>query len=241
MIDHTSFAKDQLVEILFALSGIQTPVIENDRAAEDDSFSVATRTQAEFVDIKADRLLGPPRTGALLTQEEVRARLFAAMSVLPGPEDFPRNVWERISRATVDFMIASGASWDTNDTYERAWRHVMAVCDAAQAHAMSPVRFIGDVSQAHDWVVRLASSPQEYRELACLRLDRMHPDEIGRHLQALASAIKRATQDVPGLEEIPVVAAMPYRVGDDYWKWRAQMLQQVEREIARIWSAAASD
>lgn len=119
-----------------------------------------------------------------------------------------------------------------------AWERVQGILEASRLFNMQPKTFLTQHPLAQDWILRLSSSPEQFRAHQRERIDAKHPDILQPRVQALYNILRAETKKQVGpLARVQIFIGFPG--GDGYWALRAQWLQEVEAQIARIWPGYA--
>ncbi len=236
-MDPSELARRSLVEVLLLDSPWSPTVAIN-------PLNIATHEAwqhvlGELAAVKAQRLLDPTWTGRVLDQPTARQKMVEVgmpMGVFQMPGLLIR-VTVTVALAIADVQLIM-SHVDLTETHARAWERIQAILDASRMFNVEPKRFLVEHPSAQDWILRLSSSPEQFRAHQRERVDAKHPDIVKPCLQVLYDAL-RAEADRQPSSRVSIMVGTAFPISDDYWTMRAQWLQETEEHVARIWPGQA--
>lgn len=192
--------------------------------------------RGDLAEVQADRLLNPAWSGSLLdraTAREKMATLGMTLGVfqLPG---MPFRVTMSVATSIADLQLTV-STIDFTETCEGRWGRLRAILAASQMFGLPPTRFLTEYDGAQEYILRLYSSPVEFRAHQTQRIDEKHPDIVGRRVQALRDAFRQEAARQLRQFNTKVRIEIGFPIGEDYWAMRAWWLQSVEAQIQRVW------
>ncbi|GEM_PF-6549415 len=222
--------------VLMPFSGVSS-IEELERFNDNLWFHV----HAQLAHTMAERMLNPVWRGPLITRAYViecvaaAAKLFGAFHLPDADEMIP----EIVAEPYVAFALSLHTVVDCSQTARMRWQRVTVICNIAKSFHITPLDFLTQIPDAHDWLLRVTSSPDELRKAELQRLDALHPDRVTRRIADLRRSL---TQRVEGhyVEVVSQILGLNMAVGEaGYWEMRAAHLQRIEERIAHVWPGAA--
>lgn len=190
----------------------------------------------ELAPVQADRLLDPAWSGSLLDRETaIQKMVEIGMSVgafqLPG---LPVRVTVSLATAMADLQLTMSPLDLTETAHDRLQR-VQAILHAAKLFRMEPDRFLQEHEAAQEWILRLSSDPETFREQQRCRIDGKHPEVFARHIRVIRRALAGEVLKQRGVSAARIRIHVDFPTGEAYWAMRADWLQAVEMLIQRAW------
>ncbi|KKW32438.1 MAG: hypothetical protein UY76_C0028G0009 [Candidatus Uhrbacteria bacterium GW2011_GWA2_52_8d] len=236
---HRSFHIDELTKVL---------VLDEDEFVEgaisfsgSSSYGGELARQVEFwrrlrvcvCGHKAQRLLSE-QTGELLSRAQLEAYIAQVWDALNMLTVDGASEWhkQRVRRPVLDLLISLNPL-GLGDTYESRWNRIDIITALAESYRVKPSDFFVKISGAHDWVLRVTSSPDQYRAAVYTRLEGLMPDRLERVFRRQYEELNRQFGSIC-VQEL-VSRQLQGLQGDNYWALRAGLLQQMEERIARVW------
>ena len=229
-------SREDLIEILQVDKPWNPAMLE--LASREEDPEIWRHLRGDIVQVQADRLLNPSWTGYLLDHLTVRQKMVEA-GTLFGAFQLPGmlvKVTMPIAQSMADLQLVTSPI-DLFETRAGRWERLKAILAASEVFGMDATRFLQEYAGAQEYILRLCSSPDEFRTHQTARVDAKHPEIVSRYLQALQEALREEAikqfEDFTG--KIQIVVGFP--MGEDYWRMRAWWLQAVEAEIYRVWGS----
>jgi hypothetical protein len=153
--------------------------------------------------------------------------------------DGQSHTLSRLADPMVDFVLFFAGEPDESETYDGAWERVNAVRVLSDSYAMRPTEFLTYVPNAFDWLLRITTTPELYRERTQASLDRAHPDVVLPKVAQFERRVHAALGIRAGHGSLGLLPRVPSL--HEYWRWRAHRLHQVEARILEIWPPAVNE
>lgn len=238
-MDYPNIPRSRLIEILLA-DELWSPAMLEPASREGDPV-IWRHVRGDVAQVQADRLLNPSWTGTLLDRPTVREKMVAVGMTLgafqiPG---MPVQVTMSIAMSIADVQLIMSPI-DLTETRAGRWERVKAVLAASQVFGMEPTRFLGEYAGAQEYILRLCSSPEEFRAHQMERIDAKHPEIVECRVRALREALREEAAKQLGRRNADIQLKIGFPMGDDYWPMRAWWIQAVEAQILRVWPDHAS-
>lgn len=229
-MDRPNISRGLLIEILL-VDQPWSPVMLEQVSREDDS-EIWQHVLSDLAEVQADRLLDPAWSGPLLDRPTVLEKMVELGMIMgafqiPG---FPMCITMPIATCIADVQLAM-SNIDLTETCAGRWGRLRAILTASQMFDMLPSRFLTQYDRAQDFILRIGSSPEEFRTHQTWRVDAKHPDIVSRRVQALNDVLQKEL--VTQSRRIHLYISFP--MGEEYWAMRAWWLQAVEEQIQRVW------
>lgn len=140
-----------------------------------------------------------------------------------------------LSWAYVDYLLAIFANMPTR-SFGQTFKQIDALLAASCAKMMKPIAFLTHSSDAYDWIIRLASSPDEYRAERIAYLDAVSPDTVSRCADQFRSKVTRQIGQSVDIELKSGGSGLDLTNDNrSFWAWRAVRIVGIEREIEKVW------
>ena len=183
-MDQPQIPRTRLIEILLA-DEPWSPAMLGQASREGDPV-IWRHVRGDIAEVQADRLLAPSWSGCLLDRFIVREKMVTVGMPLGAFQIPGMLVQVTISIATSIADVQLTASpIDLTETHAGRWGRLQAILAASQVFGMEPTRFLGEYAEAQEYILRLCSTPEEFRAHQIDRIDAKHPDIVGRRVQAL--------------------------------------------------------
>lgn len=194
-----------------------------------------------IVEVQADRLLNPSWIGHLLDRPTVREKIVTVGMTLGAFQipEMPVKVTKSIAISMADVQLVTSPI-DLTETHASRWERLKAILAASEVFGMKPTRFLWEYAGAQGYILRISSSPDEFRAHQMERVDTKHPEIVGRHVRVLHDTLREEAIRQLGHTNVQIRFQIGFPMGEDYWQMRALWLQAVEVQIQRIWPGLTS-
>lgn len=236
IMERSRLVRSSLIEVLMADRSWSPTMIDPSYVGGAVTSEIWQLVLADLAQIQADRLLGSPTSGSLLDRLTVRQKMIE-VGVLQGAFQIPGmpvRVTMSIATSMADVHLVMSPI-DLVETYAERWERLKAILAASQVFNMEPTRFLREYDGAQEYILRLSSSPDEFRAHQTERVDAKHPEIVSRYIQTLHDALCEEAIKQLGRHNVDIRVLVSFPVGEDYWQMRTWWLQAIELQIARVW------
>ncbi|MCR4313651.1 MAG: hypothetical protein NUV84_00155 [Candidatus Uhrbacteria bacterium] len=239
-MDQPKISRSRLIGILLA-DEPWSPAILHPVTREGDP-EIWQHVLGDLAEVQADRLLNPSWTGYLLDRLTVREKMVAVGMTLGAYQisGMPIQVTMSIAISMADVQLVMSLI-DLTETRASRWERLVAILTASQAFGIEPTKFLREYAGAQEYILRLYSSPDEFRAHQIERVDAKHPEIVKHHVQVLHHALREEAVKQLGRPDMDVHLQIGFPMGDDYWQMRAWWRQAVEAQIRRVWPHLVSE